>query len=248
MWRMAFPNIFENITRDNVVNVNDNNILNIKYTAIIVGSLWRENYAVLSCSNQQKFIFLLFSDISLIFADRLTIYVAKTIFAGKKYFCHRGFFYWKNVFSPTGKNLPTLIRHHNRYCDSAKTTLMCQSMTSSETSDLVWQVSKNVDKRLHCQGGEFSLTNWMWHSIASAASQPEYWSTACGEIPTSGPLGMVLDGVRENPDVIPLKSAPCRWGSGTSSNTAPWAHPSSNPKWHLDQFSHFCNAHGFSVS
>ena len=30
----------------------------------------------------------------------------------------------------------------------------------------------------------------------------------CGEIPMSGPLRTVLGGVRENPEVIPLKSAP----------------------------------------
>ena len=200
---------FLNITRDNVINVNDNNILNIKYTAIILGSLWRENYAVLSCSNQQKLIFFI------IFWHKPDFCRSPDNLCGKNYFCwqklflpSRFFLLKKTFFSPTSKNLPTSIHHHNRYCDSAKTTLMCQSMTSSETSALVWQVSKNVDKRLHCQGGEFSLTNWMWHSIASAASQPEYWSTACGEIPTSGPLGMVLNGVRENPDVIPSKVPP----------------------------------------
>jgi len=30
----------------------------------------------------------------------------------------------------------------------------------------------------------------------------------CGEIPMSGPLRTVLGGVRENPEVIPLKSVP----------------------------------------
>ena len=39
MRKMAYPNILENITRDNVVNVNDQNIFNIKHTAIILGSL-----------------------------------------------------------------------------------------------------------------------------------------------------------------------------------------------------------------
>jgi len=40
----------------------------------------------------------------------------------------------------------------------------------------------------------------------------------CAEIPTSGPLEMVLGGMRENPDVIPLKSAPSVW-IWTPSNT-----------------------------
>jgi len=35
---MAFPNIFENTTCDNVVNVNDHNI-DIEHTVIILGSL-----------------------------------------------------------------------------------------------------------------------------------------------------------------------------------------------------------------
>jgi hypothetical protein len=35
--------------------------------------------------------------------------VAKTIFAGKNYFCQAGFFHGKNRFlPPVGKNLPTL--------------------------------------------------------------------------------------------------------------------------------------------
>jgi len=40
--KMAFPNIFENITRDNVVNVTNIKILNIEHTVIILGSLKRE--------------------------------------------------------------------------------------------------------------------------------------------------------------------------------------------------------------
>jgi len=40
------------------------------------------------------------------------------------------------------------------------------------------------------------------------------WSTACGEIPTSGPLETVLGGVRGNLGVIPIKSAHPRGGSG----------------------------------
>jgi len=31
--------------------------------------------------------------------------------------------------------------------------------------------------------------------------------------------------------------------SGPPSNTIPWAHPSPQPKWHLDRFSRFCRAH-----
>jgi len=44
--------------------------------------------------------------------------------------------------------------------------------------------------------------------------QSERWTTACGKIPTSAPLGTVLGGVQENPDVILLKSAAARGGSG----------------------------------
>jgi len=47
-------------------------------------------------------------------------------------------------------------------------------------------------------------------STASVAGKSERWSTACGEIPTSRPLGTVLGGGWENPDVIALKSAPSR--------------------------------------
>jgi len=35
--KKAFPNILENITRDNAVNVNDHTILYIEHTAIILG-------------------------------------------------------------------------------------------------------------------------------------------------------------------------------------------------------------------
>jgi len=45
----------------------------------------------------------------------------------------------------------------------------------------------------------------MSHSTASVASQSKCWSTACWEIPTSQPLGMMLGGVWENADIIPSK-------------------------------------------
>jgi len=38
-----------------------------------------------------------------------------------------------------------------------------------------------------------------------------HWLTPCGEIPTLGPLEMVLGGMQKNPDVIPLKSVPSVW-------------------------------------
>ena len=58
------------------------------------------------------------------------------------------------------------------------------------------------------------------------------------------PLGMVLGSMRENPDVIPLKSAPFHGGIRTPIQyTVPWAHLSPHPKWHLDQFSRFRRAH-----
>jgi len=43
--------------------------------------------------------------------------------------------------------------------------------------------------------GTFQWENLMWHSTACAAGQSEQWLTACGEILTSGPLGMVLSTV-----------------------------------------------------
>ena len=39
--------------------------------------------------------------------------------------------------------------------------------------------------------------------------------------------------------VFPPNIAPSRWGIGSPSNT-PRAHPSCQPKWHLDRFSRFC--------
>jgi len=95
-------------------------------------------------------------------------------------------------------------------------------------------------------GGIFHWENLTWHSNASAASQLECWSTACGEIPTSGPLGTVLGGMWENPDVIPSK-VPLPTGHLDAhiihSFLGP---PESTPKQCLDQFSHCCRAHGRS--
>ena len=61
--------------------------------------------------------------------------------------------------------------------------------------------SKNSDKRPH-RRGIFHWENLMWHITASVPGQSECRSTACGEIPMSGPLEMVLGGVRTNLDVI----------------------------------------------
>jgi len=52
----------------------------------------------------------------------------------------------------------------------------------------------------------------MWPSTASAAGHLERWSIASGEILTPGPLGTVLGGVRENPDVILPQKCPLLWG------------------------------------
>jgi len=55
-----------------------------------------------------------------------------------------------------------------------------------------------------------------WPNIAGgidAYGQLEHWWTPCGEVPTSGPLGIVLNGMWENPDIIPLKSEPVCVGS-----------------------------------
>jgi len=55
---------------------------------------------------------------------------------------------------------------------------------------------------LIAQLGIFHWENVMWLSTAFVAGQLECWITACREIPTSGPLGMVLGYMWENPDVI----------------------------------------------
>jgi len=52
---------------------------------------------------------LIFSDRSLILTDCLTIYVAKSVFAGKNCFATLFFSMKKTFFSPTGKYLPTLV-------------------------------------------------------------------------------------------------------------------------------------------
>ena len=109
---------------NNVVNVNDHNILDTEHTAIILGSLWRENYALLRCS---KSSFLIFSNISLILTDCPTIYVAKTISAAflpaKKLFLPAKTIFAtpvlsmeKNIFPPTGKNLLILLKRGVPLC------------------------------------------------------------------------------------------------------------------------------------
>ena len=81
---MTFPNIFENITRDNVANVNNHNILNTEQTVIIWDSLLRET---MHFWHEPAF-------------DRLPHKLCgKTIFAGKNYFCHHSFSVEKKRFS-----------------------------------------------------------------------------------------------------------------------------------------------------
>ena len=46
-----------------------------------------------------------------------------------------------------------------------------------------------------------------------------------------------------NGQPFPPQNCPSSRGSGPPSNTILWAHPSPQPKLHLDQFSHFCGAH-----
>jgi len=55
--------------------------------------------------------------------------------------------------------------------------------------------------------GIFHRINLMLHSIASAAGQSECWSTACSEMMT-GPLGMVIGCMWENPEVIAPQNYP----------------------------------------
>ena len=78
----------------------------------------------------------------------------------------------------------------------------------------------------------------------SADSQQERWSTACGEIPMSGPLGTVLGSMQENPNVICLKNAPSDGGSGPHQIHSSLGPPESTPQWHLSRFSHFRRARG----
>jgi len=71
---------------------------------------------------------------------------------------------------------------------------------------------------LHHTGAALNCFQWedlMWHSTASATGQSKHLSATCREIATSDPLEMVLGSIRENHNVIPLKSAPFPWGVWT---------------------------------
>jgi len=85
----------------------------------------------------------------------------------------------------------------------------------------------------------------MWHSATSAAGQSERSSTVCGKIPTSGPLGTrCLAACSKIPTSTPQK---CPFLCGIWApiyHVVPLAHPSPQPKRHLDWFSRFCMAHG----
>jgi len=74
---------------------------------------------------------------------------------------------------------------------TALTLFLCEAkdIQASKPKDVFqnkW--SKNYDKRPHHRG-IIQLENLMCHSTASAVSQSECWSTACGENLTSGPTG-----------------------------------------------------------
>jgi len=58
--------------------------------------------------------------------------------------------------------------------------------------------------------GDFSVEKFNVTLSCFCGRPIERWSTAGGEISTSGLLGTVFGGLRENPGVIPLKSAPSR--------------------------------------
>jgi len=73
---------------------------------------------------------------------------------------------------------------------------------------------QRIMMRCHTIGEIFHWENLMCHSTASVAGKSECSLTARGEIPTLGPLRMVLSGMRENPNVIPFKSAHSHGGSG----------------------------------
>jgi len=85
----------------------------------------------------------------------------------------------------------------------------------------------------------------MWHSTASAPSQLECWMTACAEIWTSGPLGTVLGGVQENPDVIPRQKVPLPvTGSEPSCNIQFLEPPASISREAPSSVQHFLHTHG----
>jgi len=88
---MALTNIFENVTCTNVVNINDLTIFNIEHTAIILGSLWREN-----CTFEvQQLTKSSFFPTSLILTQHLTMYVEKTLLL----WCHPGLLMVKTLFT-----------------------------------------------------------------------------------------------------------------------------------------------------
>jgi len=101
--------------------------------------------------------------------------------------------------------------------------LTVQSILRSRNKNNKW--SKNFDDRLHHGGGIFHRKKLTWQSTASATSQSECWSTACGEIQ------MVLGGVwkilvsSHSKVPLPLEDLdPIYY-------IVPWDHVSPHPKW-----------------
>jgi len=104
--------------------------------------------------------------------------------------------------------------------------------------------SENFDDRPHHRRifhlGKFNVT-------LDCFFQSERWNMwkfphAYVEIPTPWPLGTMLGGVRDNPDVIPIKSAHFRGGSALHLIYSSLANTSPHPKRHFDRSSRFCRA------
>jgi len=72
--------------------------------------------------------------------------------------------------------------------------------------------------RGHIAEGYFSFVKFNV-TLNCLCGQSDCWRAACGEIPTSGPLRIVLGGVQKNPDIVHLKITPSHEGSGPPSNT-----------------------------
>ena len=101
--------------------------------------------------------------------------------------------------------------------------------------------SKNSDEALqrHFSVGKFNVIL----DCFCGRGQSERWLTACGKFLTSEPLRMVLGDMWENPDIMPLKSAPSHEGSCHHLIHSLLGLPKSTLQMAPDWFSHFCRAH-----
>ena len=81
--------------------------------------------------------------------------------------------------------------------------------------------NQRIFTRGHITRGIFHWENLVWHLTASVASQMERWSTACGEILTSGAVRWewCSEACRKIPTSLPFKNSPSRWVSGSPFST-----------------------------